>query len=262
MNQRQIDLALLAGIGVLLIAILVLALSAAPMRGASADNPPNTENTGQSETTTADNSPSAEDTDQAESEAQGGGAQNPSEEVSAVDVTSEETDAEAAAQESAEDDVQAVQPDEAQADAEAATGEENPGEAQSAEQAGEETSDQAAATDEPQETAAQEQAAPTGAVNLDRVGFAFITAESGACSIPLQPWRQVAVSRDLLAQYGCGATITLDLADTVNGNQQVTAQIADTMNPSFERTVNIFVAEEEPALEYGVTTGTLQSTSP
>ena len=101
--------------------------------------------------------------------------------------------------------------------------------------------------------------APVGAVNLNRVGFAFITAESGACSIPLQPWRQVAVSRDLLAQYGCGATVTLDLADTVNGNQQVTAQIADTMNPSFERTVNIFVGEEEPALEYGVTTGTLQS---
>ena len=48
------------------------------------------------------------------------------------------------------------------------------------------------------------------------------------------------------------------MADTVNGNQQVTAQIADTMNPSFERTVNIFVGEEEPALEYGITTGTLQ----
>ena len=175
--------------------------------------------------------------------------------VSAVDVTPEEgADVEDASNVQADTD--ATEAIDAQtSDAE-----------QSTEQAAEQATDQA--TEDPQTGTEQattpetEQTAPTGNVTLERVGFAFITAESGACSIPLQPWRQVAVSRDLLAEYGCGTEITVDLADTVDGKDQVTAQIADTMNPSFERTVNIFVGEEEPALEYGVTTGTIEGTAP
>ena len=256
MNQRQVDLALLAGIGVLLVAILVLALSAAPMRGGGADNPPNAEAQANQPAQENQVEPATQDGEAAETEPseEANDEDAGAEEVTAVDVTSEEANAaEGAAEEGAQTNTESTDEDAAQAD-------EGTDAEPAAEEGAEASNAQTAQTDAA--PAEEGQAPPAGAVNLNRVGFAFITAETGACSIPLQPWRQVAVSRDLLAEYGCGATITVDLADTVNGNQQVTAQIADTMNPSFERTVNIFVAEEEPALEYGITTGTIQSTSP
>ena len=265
MKQRYIDFALLAGIGVLLIAILVLALSAAPMRGSAADDPlsaqPNAEandqQTEQSEPLAGSEGASTQEetqdqpSEEADNETEAG--------VSAVDVTPEEGA-----------DVEGL--DNASVDTETNTDTQTSDAEQSAEgvtdESTDQTTDQAQVTEESQTETEQtttpetEQTVPTGNVTLERVGFAFITAESGACSIPLQPWRQVAVSRDLLAEYGCGTEITVDLADTVDGKDQVTAQIADTMNPSFERTVNIFVGEEEPALEYGVTTGTIEGTAP
>ena len=251
MNQRQVDLALLAGIGVLLVAILVLALSAAPMRGGGADNPPNVEQTQANQPAQENQAEPATQDAETEPSEEANNEDAGAEEVTAVDVTSEEANAdEGIAEEGAQTDTESTDENAAQA-----------GEGTDAEPAAEEGTE--ASDAQTDASAAEEgQAPPAGAVNLNRVGFAFITAETGACSIPLRPWRQVAVSRDLLAEYGCGATITVDLADSVNGNQQVTAQIADTMNPSFERTVNIFVGEEEPALEYGITTGTIESTSP
>ena len=39
---------------------------------------------------------------------------------------------------------------------------------------------------------------------LSRIGFNFATGQEGACGVPLEPWQHVAVSRDLLAEYGCG----------------------------------------------------------
>jgi hypothetical protein len=33
--------------------------------------------------------------------------------------------------------------------------------------------------------------------------------------------------------------------------------VGDTMNPQFARTVNVYVATSEPALEYGITTGSI-----
>jgi hypothetical protein len=99
---------------------------------------------------------------------------------------------------------------------------------------------------------------PPGAVRLERVGFSFVTGGAGACGIVLEPWRHVAVSRELLAAYGCGAEVAITLDDEKNGRRQVDAIVADTMNPSFSRTVNIYVGEDEPALQYGVTSGVLR----
>lgn len=94
-------------------------------------------------------------------------------------------------------------------------------------------------------------------VPLGRVGFSFTTGGAGACGIVLEPWEHVAVSRELLAVYGCGAEVTIDLADEVAGRTEVSLVVADTMNEQFTRTANIYVAPDEPAIEYGVTDGTL-----
>lgn len=94
-------------------------------------------------------------------------------------------------------------------------------------------------------------------VALERVGFSFTTGGPGACGVVLEPWEHVAVSRDLLAIYGCGAEVTIDLADEVAGRTEVSLVVADTMNEAFTRTANIYVAPDEPAIEYGVTDGTL-----
>ena len=94
-------------------------------------------------------------------------------------------------------------------------------------------------------------------VDLQRVGFSFVTGGAGACGVTLEPWEHVAVSRDLLAVYGCGAEITIQLADEVAGRSEATLTVGDTMNEQFTRTANIYVGEDEPALEYGVTAGTL-----
>jgi hypothetical protein len=96
-----------------------------------------------------------------------------------------------------------------------------------------------------------------GPVELGRVGFSFVTGGAGACGIVLEPWTHVAVSRELLAAYGCGAEVTLTLSDPKDGRSRVEAVVADTMNPSFSRTVNVYVGQDEPALGYGLTTGTI-----
>lgn len=99
-------------------------------------------------------------------------------------------------------------------------------------------------------------AVPPGTVALERIGFSFATGAAGACGVPLEPWRHVAVSRDLLAAYGCGAEVVVTLDDPAGDRTEVIGVIGDTMNPSFELTVNVYVAEDEPAFQYGLTTGT------
>ncbi|MEX2541081.1 MAG: hypothetical protein WD314_04705 [Trueperaceae bacterium] len=105
---------------------------------------------------------------------------------------------------------------------------------------------------------AEAEPVPPGPVRLERIGFSFVTGGAGACGVVLEPWEHVAVSRELLAAYGCGAEITIVLDDDKGGYDRVDAVIGDTMNPSFSRTVNIYVAEDEPAFEYGLTSGTLR----
>lgn len=97
----------------------------------------------------------------------------------------------------------------------------------------------------------------SGPAGLGRVGFSFVTGGAGACGIVLEPWTHVAVSRELLDAYGCGAEVTVDLDEPKDGRTTVQAIVADTMNPAFSRTVNIYVGEDEPALQYGLTTGTI-----
>lgn len=97
----------------------------------------------------------------------------------------------------------------------------------------------------------------SGPVDLSRIGFSFVTGGAGACGIVLEPWTHVAVSRELLEAYGCGAEVTVTLDDPTDGRTQVEATVADTMNPSFSRTVNLYVGQDEPALAYGLTTGTI-----
>lgn len=99
---------------------------------------------------------------------------------------------------------------------------------------------------------------PGEPIELQRVGFSFTTGGAGACGIVLEPWEHVAVSRDLLAAYGCGAEVTVELADAVAGRGEVTLVVADTMSPQFSRTANIYVAPDEPANQYGITEGVLR----
>lgn len=103
---------------------------------------------------------------------------------------------------------------------------------------------------------AVEELAPE-AVPIARIGFAYATGTAGACGVPLTAWDYVAVSRDLLETYPCGTAVTLSLEDEVAGRTEVVAQVGDTMGSEITGTVNIFVGEDEPALEYGVTSGTL-----
>jgi len=112
---------------------------------------------------------------------------------------------------------------------------------------------------DPQVPAAQAPPVPeSGPVQLGRIGFSFVTGGAGACEIVLEPWTHVAVSRELLEAYGCGAEVTLTLDDPTDGRTRVQATVADTMNPSFSRTVNIYVGQDEPALAYGLTEGTIE----
>ncbi|UCH25166.1 MAG: hypothetical protein JSV66_14685 [Trueperaceae bacterium] len=98
-----------------------------------------------------------------------------------------------------------------------------------------------------------------GAVVLQRIGFSFVTGGAGACGVTLEAWKHIAVSRELLAEYGCGAELTLTLDEEIAGRTSFQAVIGDTMNPTHSSTANIYVGQEEPALEYGVTTGALGS---
>lgn len=97
----------------------------------------------------------------------------------------------------------------------------------------------------------------SGPAELGRVGFSFVTGGAGACGIVLEPWTHVAVSRELLEAYGCGAEVTLTLDEAKDGRTEVQAIVADTMNEAFSRTVNVYVGEDEPALQYGLTSGTI-----
>lgn len=96
---------------------------------------------------------------------------------------------------------------------------------------------------------------PEGSIALERIGFSYVTGGPGACGVVLEAWVHVAVSRDLLATYGCGAEVLVTLDDPAGGRSEVAGVIGDTMNPSFERTVNVYVAEDEDAFAYGLTTG-------
>jgi hypothetical protein len=111
---------------------------------------------------------------------------------------------------------------------------------------------------DPEVPAAQAPAVPEdGPAELGRVGFSFVTGGAGACGIVLEPWTHVAVSRELLDAYGCGAEVTLTLDEPKDGRTTVAAIVADTMNEAFSRTVNVYVGQDEPALQYGLTSGTI-----
>lgn len=211
MNQRQLDLALLVGIGALLVVILILALSSAPLSAA-------------------------------------GDIDDPVERVAAARTAEATASAPAAAASSAESaaELSPATPTTVGAAAAAVAAGESPEEAQPA--AGGEATVGAAP---PSEDAA------AGAVTLGRVGFAYTTGDEGACGVPLQAWQHLALSRDLLARYPCGTVVTLTLEDAVAGRSMVRAQVGDTMGADISGTVNIFVGEDEPALEYGVTRGAL-----
>lgn len=98
-----------------------------------------------------------------------------------------------------------------------------------------------------------------GEVPLERVGFSWVTGGAGACGMILEPWEHVAVSRELLADLGCGAAVTVHLDEPVAGRSSIDAIIGDTMNPTHSFTVNIYVDEDEPALQYGVAAGSLEA---
>ena len=215
MNQRQLDLALLAGIGVLLAVILILALSSAPLSAA-------------------------------------GDISDPVDRVNAARAAAE-TDAELSVTLNPEE--VADDPDDpATAGTDAGTVAEGASPAPADETA--------SASDAPAleaDTASDADAAETlaSSVPLERIGFAYATGSEGACGVPLEAWGYVAVSRDLLADFPCGTAVTLALNDEIAGRREVTAQVGDTMGADIVGTVNIFVGEDEPALEYGVTRGTL-----
>ncbi len=122
-----------------------------------------------------------------------------------------------------------------------------------------------AETDDADEADEADQAPPpprvlaVGELELNRVGFSHVTGGAGACGVVLEPWEHVAVSRELLADLGCGARVTVTLDEPVDGRTTVTGTIGDTMNPSHEMTVNIYVGEDEPALQYGIMGGSFQA---
>jgi 3D (Asp-Asp-Asp) domain-containing protein len=100
-----------------------------------------------------------------------------------------------------------------------------------------------------------------GEIELTRIGFSY-AGVVGACNVELEPWRHVAVSRDLLAEYPCGTEVMVTLPEPVGGREGGIFIVGDTMNPIHERTVNIYVAEDEPAFEYGLLEGGVFSASP
>ncbi len=201
MTQRRLDLALLVGIGVLLLLIVVLALSAAPRAGVGDISDPVPREPVEELTPTSE----------AASEATSGAApENDSEPASAPET--------------------ATEPENAGAGAE---------------------------TTGAEETGTGASGTSFNARRIERIGFAYATGTPGACGVPLTAWNYVALSRDLLEAYPCGTAVTLSLEDEVAGRREVVAQVGDTMGADITDTVNIFVNPDEPALEYGVTSGTL-----
>ncbi|MBA2668051.1 MAG: hypothetical protein H0U69_13565, partial [Trueperaceae bacterium] len=98
---------------------------------------------------------------------------------------------------------------------------------------------------------------PAGTVAVERLGFSFVTGGPGACGMVLEAWTHVAVSRELLAEYGCGARVRVTLDEPAGGRDVFEGVIGDTMNPQFARTLNVYVGVDEPAFEYGLSSGTI-----
>lgn len=103
-----------------------------------------------------------------------------------------------------------------------------------------------------------------GAVRIDRISFYQAVAAqtdndpaTAACGGNLGPWIQIAVSRDLLPSFPCGSLVRLELDRPVAGIEWLDAIVYDTMNPRYRNTVDILVGTREPALRYGITSGTL-----
>jgi hypothetical protein len=97
---------------------------------------------------------------------------------------------------------------------------------------------------------------PEGAIKLERIGFSYVTGGTGSCNIVLEPWQHVAVSLDLRETYPCGSEITITLNESVAGKTSFKAIVADSIRNA-ERTVNVYVGQDEPALEYGIKDGQL-----
>ena len=98
---------------------------------------------------------------------------------------------------------------------------------------------------------------PAGTLELNRIGFSYVTGGPGACGMTLEPWKHVAVSRDILETYPCGSSITLTLDKTTAGRDTFTAIVGDTMSSVHALTVNVYVGTDEPALNYGIRDGQL-----
>jgi hypothetical protein len=97
---------------------------------------------------------------------------------------------------------------------------------------------------------------PEGTIDLERVGFSYVTGGVGSCNIVLEPWQHVAVSLDLREKYPCGSEITITLDEEVAGRTSFKAIVGDSLRNA-ERTVNVYVGQDEPALEYGIRDGSL-----
>ena len=98
---------------------------------------------------------------------------------------------------------------------------------------------------------------PSGTVSLERLGFSYVTGGAGACGIVLEPWQHVAVSRELLEAYGCGAQVRVTLDQPAGDRDSFVGVVADTMNPQFSRTANVYVGTDEDAFAYGLMTGSI-----
>jgi type IV secretory pathway VirB10-like protein len=131
-----------------------------------------------------------------------------------------------------------------------------PSEATVEEQARAATNELASSTDPAPEEATSPAPLPEGAIDLERVGFSFVTGGVGSCNIVLEPWQHVAVSLDLREKYPCGSEITITLNEEVAGRTSFTAIVGDSIRNA-ERTVNVYVGQDEPALEYGIKDGSL-----
>ena len=101
-------------------------------------------------------------------------------------------------------------------------------------------------------------AVPESAIELERIGFSSVTGGVGACNVILEPWKHIAVSRDIRETYPCGSELTVRLETPIDGRSSFTGIVADTMNPSKVKTVNVYVETQELAFEYGVTDGLLE----
>ena len=224
MTQRQLDLALLAGIGVLLLVILGLALSPAPTVAGDISDP-----AVRAQQAAAPNGQPATG-DRAAGDRAAGEPEAPAQDTPAQTTPAENSEAEVATLPPVADNADVGNVPLEQASAQ---------------------------TDPTAEAATRPAEVPTEGVPVERVGFAYATGSEGACGVPLTAWNYVAVSRDLLEAYPCGTAVTLTFEDAVAGRTSVTAQVGDTMGAEITDTVNVFVGEAEPALEYGVTNGTL-----